>query len=138
MIRKIVVVLLAGVLLSACSTNKSKPQDDEKTAEKGSYIKLKPEEAKTMMDNGEDYLILDVRTPEEYQVSRIRTAYLLPVDELSKRVELEIPNKDTVIFVYCRSGNRSRTATLKLIELGYSRVYDIGGIIDWPYDIAND
>jgi rhodanese-related sulfurtransferase len=82
-------------------------------------------------------LLLDVRTQAEYDQGHIAGAVLIPNTELSRRAPAELPDKDALIILYCRSGNRSATATRELADLGYSRVYDLGGIIDWPYDIVS-
>ena len=92
-------------------------------------------EAEAMM-TGENFIILDVRTPEEFEAGHIENAVLLPLGELLERVETVIPNKDHVILIYCRSGNRSNQAAHLLSELGYARVYDFGGIIDWHGEIV--
>lgn len=103
------------------------------------YNKMDAENAKQMMDEfsqTEDstYILLDVRTEQEYQEKRIPGAILIPDYELAERAEVELPDKRQVIFIYCRSGNRSETAARLLVEMGYNHVYDIGGIIDWPYE----
>lgn len=81
-------------------------------------------------ENLQDYVILDVRTSEEYKEGRVPNSKLIPDFEIN-RVETEIPNKDTFVFVYCRSGNRSRSAVLKMNAMGYTNVYDVGGIYDY-------
>lgn len=94
-------------------------------------------EAKRIMDENKDYVILDVREEEEYTTGHAYDALLFPVDTInSKTAEEIIPAKDTIIMVYCRSGSRSKTAAEKLAELGYTRVYNIGGLVGWPYGLA--
>lgn len=83
-----------------------------------------------------DAVLLDVRTPSEYNDGHIEGATLLPLSDIESTIETAIPDKSTPIIVYCRSGNRSAEAIDILIELGYTDVYDLGGIIDWPYDIV--
>ena len=85
------------------------------------------------MDSGEPYILLDVRSESEFNEQRIDGAIVLPVDEISNRAAAVLPDKDTAILVYCRSGSRSATASNELVGMGYTNVYDIGGIIDWPY-----
>ena len=104
---------------------------------KASYTQISQEEAKRMMDEGADVLILDVREQDEYDAGHIPGAYLLPVGSINaKSAEAVIPDKDSMVLVYCRSGNRSRTASAALAELGYANIYEFGGIITWPYEIA--
>jgi rhodanese-related sulfurtransferase len=98
------------------------------------YQKITAEEAKTMMDDGDPYILLDVRTEEEFAEQRIDGAILIPDYEIASRVEEELTDKDARILVYCRSGRRSTLAANEMIALGYTNIYDFGGIIDWPYE----
>lgn len=102
---------------------------------KAKYKKISSEEAKETIDN-EDVVVLDVRTKEEYDSGHIDNAVLLPVTKIDEKVFDIITSKNEKILVYCRSGNRSATASKLLIEMGYTNVYDFGGIIDWPYEIV--
>jgi rhodanese-related sulfurtransferase len=92
--------------------------------------------AKEMIDADDDVLILDVRTLDEYNAGHIENAVLLPNTSIGEKTESIIPNKDITILVYCRSGNRSASASVELVSMGYTNVYDFGGIIDWTYDIV--
>ena len=97
---------------------------------KGNILNITPEEVKELISKKNiDYFLIDVRTPEEFAEGYIETANLIPVNELESRLN-EIP-KDKIIIVYCRSGNRSRTAAEILINNGFELVYDMGGIISW-------
>ena len=98
-------------------------------------MNITAEEAKKLMDTEQDYVILDVRTREEYESGHIPGALLIPDTEIDERAENELKNKDQLILVYCRSGNRSKTASEKLEKLGYTRIREFGGIKDWPYEI---
>jgi len=98
------------------------------------YRKISPQEAKEMMVEGN--VILDVRTNEEYNAGHIENSILLPVDSILKGDYSLIPDKNKIILVYCRSGNRSATASKALVEAGYMQIYDFGGINDWPYEIV--
>ena len=99
------------------------------------YQQITAEEAKQMIDEMDDELILDVREQEEYDEKHISDAVLFPVGMIdAETAEGIIPEKDTPVLVYCRSGNRSKTASQKLAELGYTQVYEFGGIKDWPYE----
>ena len=86
-----------------------------------------------MMDSGEPYILLDVRTEEEYVAKRINGALLIPDTAISERATAELPDKFARILVYCRSGRRSARAANMLVRMGYKQVYDFGGINDWPY-----
>lgn len=97
------------------------------------YQKITAEEAKEMMDENSPYILLDVRTETEYEENHIDGAVLIPDYEINERAEAELYDKGILILVYCRSGRRSAEAAAVLIELGYTNVYDFGGIIDWTY-----
>ena len=99
------------------------------------YQQITAEEAKQMIDEMNDELILDVREQDEYDEKHISDAVLFSVGMIdAETAEGIIPEKDTTVLVYCRSGNRSKTASQKLAELGYTQVYEFGGIKDWPYE----
>ena len=98
-----------------------------------SYQQISQERAKEMMDT-QQVLVLDVREQAEYDSGHIPGALLLPVGTIEEDTAAAvIPEKDTVVLVYCRSGNRSKTAAAALAALGYSHVYEFGGINTWPY-----
>ena len=99
-----------------------------------SYTQISQQEAKKMMDGG-DVVVLDVRERHEYDAGHIAGARLLPVGSIDEAsAKAVIPLKDSVVLVYCRSGNRSKTASQALAELGYTAVYEFGGINTWPYE----
>ena len=85
------------------------------------------------MDKGNPYVLLDVRTESEFREIRISGAILIPDNEIRSRAKTELPDKEILILVYCRSGRRSANAARELVSLGYTNVCDFGGIIDWPY-----
>ena len=101
-----------------------------------SYEQITPQEAKTIMDSKSDYIIIDARTTEEFAEGHIENAILIPEYEIADRAENELPNKDALILVYCRSGRRSKIASEELSKLGYTNVKEFGGIIDWPYEVV--
>ncbi len=103
---------------------------------KGSYEQITPSEAKTIMDTKTDYIIIDARTEEEFAEGHIEHAILIPEYEVADRAEKELPDKDALILVYCRSGRRSKIASEELVKLGYTNVKEFGGIIDWPYEVT--
>ena len=98
------------------------------------YRKISFAEAKEILDNNANAVLLDVREEAEYITGHAVDAVLLPLDELDAASASEvIPSHGTKVLVYCRSGRRSREAALRLAELGYTEVYDIGSLIGWPY-----
>ena len=98
-------------------------------------MNITPAEAKELMDTQEGYVILDVRTQEEYDQDHIPGAILIPDYEIAERAEKELKNKDQLILVYCRSGRRSKLAAQELEKLGYTNIKEFGGVIDWPYEV---
>jgi len=99
------------------------------------YKKITAKEAKMLIDSG-NVTVLDVRTQAEFASGHINGAILLPNTEIKKKAPEVLPDKNTTILVYCRSGNRSAQAAKILVEMGYTKVYDFGGIIDWPYEVV--
>ena len=125
--KKWIFLLLAVMLLTACV------QDNEK--EQGAvYVNITAEEAKRIMDSAADYIILDVRTRDEYETGHIPGARCFPLDDIECNAEVYIPDKDMMYLIYCRSGRRSKIAAEVLVELGYTNIKEFGGIIDWPYE----
>ena len=98
------------------------------------YEQITAEQAKTIMDTEKDYVIIDARTEEEFAEGHIENAILIPEYEIKDRAEKELPDKEQLILVYCRSGRRSKIASEELVKLGYTNVKEFGGIIDWPYE----
>ena len=120
--RSISLLLALVLLLTAC-------------AQAVSYEQITQEEAKQIMDTTNGYILLDTRTREEYDQSHIPGALLIPHTEIAQRAEEALPDKDQVILVYCRSGNRSKQASEVLAELGYTHVKEFGGINTWSYEV---
>ena len=100
------------------------------------YEQITPQQAKEIMDTEQEYIIIDARTEEEFAEGHIENAILIPEYEIKDRAEKELPDKDALILVYCRSGRRSKIASEELIKLGYTNVKEFGGIIDWPYEVV--
>lgn len=130
---KLQIALLIFVLLLAlagCSSNTGSETEAQALPQK-----ISSEEAKTMMDQG-GVVILDVRTQQEFDEGHIQDAILLPNDQILEKAESVLTDKEAAILVYCRSGNRSAQASKDLSTLGYTNVYDFGGIKDWPYEVV--
>jgi rhodanese-related sulfurtransferase len=99
------------------------------------YVNITAEEAKKIMDTQEGYVILDVREQDEFDEKHIPGAILIPYTEITEKAEGKLPDKDQLILVYCRSGNRSRQASAKLAALGYTNIVEFGGIHAWPGEL---
>ena len=120
--RRIIPVFLALLLLTACAA----------PAREATYRQIDMQEAIAMMEEESGYIILDVRTPEEFSERHIPGAINIPNETIGSDEIAGLPDKDQLILVYCRSGNRSKQASQKLAESGYTNVVEFGGINDWP------
>lgn len=103
-----------------------------------SYTQISMEEAVAMMATEENYIILDVRTTEEFAERHIPNAINIPNETIGSEELEELPDKNQLILVYCRSGNRSKQASEKLAALGYTNIYEFGGINDWTGELENE
>lgn len=127
--KRIIPILMTLLLHSGCAT-----QSAEKT-----YRQITMEEAITMMEEETGYIILDVRTAQEYSEKHIPGAINIANESIGTEDIPELPDKDQLILVYCRSGNRSKQASEKLVKLGYTNIVEIGGINSWPDEtVAGD
>ena len=108
------------------------------TAAPAQYKKISAADAKARMDSGDEIIILDVRTLEEFNAGHIAGAILVPNETILDEQPELLPDLDAEILVYCRSGNRSAQAANKLLAIGYTNVVDFGGIIDWPYEVVTE
>jgi rhodanese-related sulfurtransferase len=99
---------------------------------------ISQEEAYNIMQSEKPFILLDVRSVEEFAKGHIENAKLLPVDELVEKAKSELPNKDALILIYCHSGMRAGLAAKQLSDMGYKNVFNFGGIMNWPYSIVND
>ena len=126
-LRGLIIMLLISLSLfgmTAC---------DDENGKASTYEQITAEQAKTIMDTEKDYVIIDARTEEEFAEGHIENAILIPEYEIANRAEKELPDKEQLLLVYCRSGRRSKIASEELVKLGYTNVKEFGGIIDWPY-----
>lgn len=128
----ILVFMISICLFGFCGCNGGKSQ----TEETNSYEQISSQQAKEIMDKETGYIIVDARTQEEFDEGHIEGAIMIPEYEISQKAEKELPDKDQLILVYCRSGRRSKIASQALVDLGYTNVKEFGGIIDWPYEIV--
>jgi len=131
-----VLALLVAVFSGCSSRNIENNREESTEPSKVSFTSITPEEAKMRLDRDAEVILLDVRTKEEYGDGHIEGSILIPVDNLEEEAGKNLPDKETPIFVYCRSGNRSLVAANILVDRGYTNVYDLGGIGDWPYGVV--
>ncbi len=142
----VTIVLLLALGIMGCNNNQDDDVDMTATtagtdtaaeaADTAMVNTIDAEKAMEMMASGDPYTLVDVRTQAEFDEGHIEGALLLPNDQLETLAAEQLPDKDAVILVYCRSGNRSAAASELLVELGYTNVYDFGGIMDWPGEIV--
>lgn len=121
--KKLLPIFISTLFLVGCAV----PAEQEI-----SYRQITMDEAVAMMEEEEGYIILDVRTAAEFDEKHIPGAINIPNETIGTDAIPELPDKDQLILVYCRSGNRSKQASEKLVKLGYTNVVEFGGIIDWP------
>mgnify|MGYP003541272152 FL=1 len=127
--RRWIPFLLLLLFLAGCTASNE---------QENSYRQISMDEAVTMMEEESGYIILDVRTPEEFRERHIPNAMNIPNETIGSEDIQELPDKDQLILVYCRSGNRSKQASGKLAELGYTNIVEIGGINDWTGDTVSE
>jgi len=128
----IILTIIFLVALTSCDNINNKSGGN---ALETVYRKISAADAFQKMSEADGYILLDVRTEQEFNESRIKNAVLIPDYEIADRAAAELPDKNALIFIYCRSGRRSANATNELVGLGYANVYDFGGILDWPYGV---
>lgn len=120
--KKLIPILLSALMLTGCAVAGNQTN---------SYRQISMDEAVTMMAEESGYIILDVRTPEEFAEKHIPNAINVPNETIGTDEISALPDKDQLIMVYCRSGRRSKEAAEKLVKLGYTNIVEFGGIIDW-------
>ena len=131
---KMIPFLLIAMFITGCS-DRGQVMDGDGMFQKIEYTQITQEEAKQMMEQDDGHVIVDVRRQDEYDEGHIPGAILIPNESIEGEPPKELPDQDQTILVYCRSGRRSKEASQKLADMGYSNVYEFGGIIDWTGDI---
>ena len=120
--KKLFSLILIMIFLAGCAAPKAE----------ASYRQISMDAAIAMMEEASGYVILDVRTPEEFAEKHIPNAINIPNETIGTAEIPELPDKDQLILVYCRSGNRSKQASQKLADMGYTNIVEFGGINNWP------
>ena len=129
--RMLPMLLLLSFALTGCDASATLPETN-------TYRQITMQEAVELMEKEDNYLILDVRTEQEYAAGHIPGAIVVPNETIGTEEIAQLPDKEQLIMVYCRSGNRSKQASDKLVKLGYTNIVEFGGIIDWPGEIVMD
>lgn len=128
--KKLIPILLSALMLTGCTGTSN--------SQANTYRQISMDEAVTMMAQETDYIILDVRRPDEFAAGHIPGAINVPNETIGTAEIPELPDKDQLIMVYCRSGRRSKEASEKLVKLGYTNIVEFGGILDWKGEIVTD
>lgn len=144
--KEIALTLLASLclLLSACGNGTTSSESDQSgvqittASENVSYQQITQEKAKEMMQADDGHIIVDVRRQDEYDSGHIPSAILIPNESIGTEQPKELPDLDQVILIYCRSGRRSKEASQKLADMGYTHIYEFGGIIDWTGEVVKE
>ena len=131
----VTVIILTAAVLAGCIQKTNKEQTEATQVNIGTYYQISQDEAKRIMDEENDYIIVDAREQSEYDEGHIKGAIVIPYTEIEQKAEELLPNKTQLILVYCRSGRRSKIAAQSLANMGYKNVKEFGGIIDWQYEI---
>ena len=126
--KKLIPILLSALMFAGCAGTSNHQTN--------TYRSITMDEAVTMMAQETGYIILDVRRPDEFAAGHIPNAINVPNESIGTDEIPELPNKDQLIMVYCRSGRRSKKASEKLVKLGYTNIVEFGGIIDWKGEIV--
>ena len=139
MSKKIILLALAiitvATVFAGCTQKTNTEQTEATQVNIGTYYQIPQDEAKRIMDEESDYIIVDAREQSEYDEGHIKGAIVIPYTEIEQKAEELLPNKTQLILVYCRSGRRSKIAAQSLANMGYKNVKEFGGIIDWQYEI---
>ena len=125
---RLILLTAIALLVTACSSG-GQVMDGEDMVR--SFTQISQEEARKMMEKDDGHIIIDVRRQDEFVTGYIPGAVCIPNESIGKEKPEELPDTDQIILVYCRSGNRSKQASQKLFDMGYTNVYEFGGIIDW-------
>ena len=128
--KKLIPILLSALMFTGCAGTSNHQTN--------TYRSITMDEAVTMMEQENGYIILDVRRPDEYAAGHIPNAINVPNESIGTDEIPELPNKDQLIMVYCRSGRRSKEASEKLVKLGYTNIVEFGGILDWKGEIVTE
>ena len=128
--KKLIPILLSALMLTGCAGASNNQTN--------TYRQITMDEAVEMMAEESDYIILDVRRPDEFAAGHIPNAINVPNETIGAAEIPELPNKAQLIMVYCRSGRRSKEASEKLLKLGYTNIVEFGGILDWKGEIVTD
>ena len=128
--KKLIPILLSALVFTGCAGTSNN--------QTSTYRQISMDEAVNMMAQETGYIILDVRRPDEFAAGHIQNAINVPNATIGTAEISELPDKNQLIMVYCRSGRRSKETSEKLVKLGYTNIVEFGGILDWKGEIVTD
>jgi len=128
--KKLIPILLSALMFTGCAGTSNNHTN--------TYRSITMDEAVTMMEQENGYIILDVRRPDEFAAGHIPNAINVPNESIGTDEIAKLPDKDQLIMVYCRSGRRSKEASKKLVKLGYTNIVEFGGILDWKGEVVTE
>lgn len=144
MMKKISITILILLSLGVAACSKANVNDSTSgnitsttKVEASNPTTITPEDAKKRLDSEKGIILLDVREPDEYAVGHIKNSILFPLGTIESEAPTKLTDKNATIFVYCHSGRRSALAAATLVKLGYTKIFDLGGIINWPYEVIS-
>ena len=133
--KKSICLALLALMMIACGCGGEASSSEDS---KGTFRQVTPDEGKKMMEESSGYIIVDVRTQKEYTAGHIPKAICIPNESIDKTPPAELADKNQEIFVYCRSGRRSKEAAQKLANMGYTNIVEFGGIISWNGEVTKE
>ena len=136
--KQVALLLIVGILLLAGCSRAGQVMDGEDMFRPGAYTQISQEEAREMMDRDDGHVIVDVRRQDEYDAGHIPGAILIPNESIGCDSPEALPDYDQIILIYCRTGNRSKQAAQKLADMGYTNIYEFGGISTWTGEIVTN
>ena len=133
--KKSICLALLALMMIACGCGGEASSSE---GSKGTFRQVTPDEGRKMMEESSGYIIVDVRTQKDYTAGHIQNAICIPNESIDKTPPAELADKNQEIFVYCRSGRRSKEAAQKLANMGYTNIVEFGGIISWNGEVTKE
>ena len=134
----IAVIAVATIVMLAINNKTTNNTEATQTSSTGSFTQISQDEAKEMMKKDDGHIVVDVRRIDEFESGHIPDAICIPNESIVSEKPKELPSLNQVILVYCRTGRRSKEAAQKLYDIGYTNVYEFGGIVDWTGEVVTD
>lgn len=134
----IILLVLAAALVIFVRWSQNQITDGPGMVNEEPFLQISQEEAAEMMKKDDGHVVVDVRRPDEFAEGHIPGAINVPNEDIGDEQPKALPDLDQILLVYCRSGRRSVEAANKLADIGYTNIYEFGGIIDWTGEVTKD